>query len=300
MKVDKHQKMFKIVLKLLVFSASFLVGMLLFRTTHAQDANALLWKIEGKDLKKPSYIYGTIHIICKDDFFVTDAVKKAQSETELTVLELDMDDPEFMQKIQQGSMNEGMKNIVSEFTDEQKEIANTFFKANYGADLSQLGIVKPFALLSMVVQKSVPCTTPESYEATFVKNAQERNVEVLGLETVEFQTSLFDNEPLAKQIKLLITTIEEFDEAEAEFTKLVGAYKNQDLKALQQIMADSPEYAEFEDLLLGDRNKAWIAKIEAFIKEQPTFFGVGALHLAGENGVLTLLKKEGYKVSPVK
>lgn len=299
MKLNRETKIFKIGVRLFVFAASFLFGMLLFRTTHAQEAKSLLWKIDSNGLEKPSYVYGTIHMICKDDFFLTDAVKKAQTETELTVLELDMDDPQLMMRMQQGSINEGMKNISSELTAEQKEIANAFFKANYGADLSQLGIIKPFALLSMVIQKSLPCTTPESYEMTFVKNAQDRDVEVLGLETVEFQTSLFDNEPMSSQIKLLITSISEFEEGKEEFTKLVEAYKNQDLKALQQIMADSPEYAEFEDLLLGDRNKAWIPKIEDFMKEQPTFIAVGAMHLAGEEGVIALLRKEGYEVTPV-
>ncbi|MEQ9164656.1 MAG: TraB/GumN family protein [Fulvivirga sp.] len=300
MKFNREDRFKKIGVKLLVFAASFLFGMLLFRTTHAQEANALLWKIEGKDLKKASYLYGTIHAICKDDFFILDAVNKAQSETELTVMELDMDDPQLMMKMQQNSVNAEMKNISSEFTDEQKEIANAFFKANYGADLSQLGVVKPFALMSMVIQKSFPCTEMESYEMTFVKNAQDREVEVLGLETVEFQTSIFDNEPMAAQIKLLVTSISEFEEAKEDFAKMVDSYKKQDLKALKQLMADSPEYADFEDILLNDRNADWIPKIGKFAAEKPAFFAVGAMHLAGEKGVIALLKKEGYKVTPVK
>ncbi|MEQ8244305.1 TraB/GumN family protein [Fulvivirga sp.] len=300
MKFNREDRFKKIGVKLLVFAASFLFGMLLFRTTHAQEANALLWKIEGKDLKKASYLYGTIHAICKDDFFLTDAVNAAQSETELTVMELDMDDPQLMMKMQQNSVNAEMKNISSEFTDEQKEIANAFFKANYGADLSQLGVVKPFALMSMVIQKSFPCTEMESYEMTFVKNAQDREVEVLGLETVEFQTSIFDNEPMAAQIKLLVTSISEFEEAKEDFAKMVESYKKQDLKALKQLMADSPEYADFEDILLNDRNADWIPKIGKFAAEKPTFFAVGAMHLAGEKGVIALLKEKGYKVTPVK
>ncbi len=300
MKLNREHKLFKIGVRLLVFTASFLFGMFLFRATHAQSPQSLLWKIEGKELKKPSYIYGTIHAICKDDFFLTDAVNKAQTETEQTVLELDMDDPQLMMKMQQNSVNAGMKNIADEFTDEQKEIANTFFKANFGADLSQLGIVKPFALMSMVVQKSFPCTDLESYEMTFVKNAQDREVEVLGLETVEFQTSIFDNEPMSAQIKLLITSIAEFEDGKEDFTKMVESYKKQDLQALKQIMTDSPEYADFEDVLINNRNADWIAKIGTFAKDKPTFFGVGALHLPGEKGVIELLKKEGYTVTAVK
>jgi uncharacterized protein YbaP (TraB family) len=300
MKLNQNNRLKKIEVRLLVFAASFVFGMLLFRTVHAQDANSLLWKIEGNELEQPSYIYGTIHAICKDDFFLTDAVNKAQSETEQTVMELDMDDPELMTKMQQNSVNEGMKNIVGEFTDEQKEVANAFFKANFGADLSQLGIVKPFALMAMVIQKSFPCSEVESYEMTFVKNAQAREAEILGLETVEFQTSIFDNESMSSQIQLLMTSITEFEEGKEEFIKMVDSYKKEDLKALRLIMTDSPEYAEFEDILINDRNADWISKIGEFALDKPTFFAVGALHLPGEKGVIALLKQEGYKVTPVK
>ncbi|MEQ8476043.1 MAG: TraB/GumN family protein [Fulvivirga sp.] len=300
MKFNREDRFKKIGVKLLVFAASFLFGMLLFRTTHAQEANALLWKIEGKDLKKASYLYGTIHAICKDDFFLTDAVNSAQSETELTVLELDMDDPQFMQKMQTHMMNPGMKNISEEFTEDQKAAADKFFAANYGAGLAQLGILKPFGLLAMVIQKAIPCETIESYEQTFIKNAKNREVEVVGLETMEFQATLFDNEPMAEQISLLMQSIEDAEKGTEDFNRLVKAYKDQDLKAMSDLMLESPEYAKYEDLMLNDRNKDWIPKIEAFVKEQPTFIAVGALHLAGENGVIQLLKKEGYKVTPIK
>lgn len=293
-------KIIKTGIKLLMFSAAFLIGILLSKATHAQSSNSLLWKIEGNDIEKPSYLYGTIHAICKDDFFLTDAVKNAQSETELTVLELDMDDPQFMQKMQTHMMNPGMTNISGEFTEDQKAAADKFFAANYGASLAQLGILKPFGLLAMVIQKAIPCEAIESYEQTFIKNAKNREVEVMGLETIEFQATLFDKEPMAEQISLLMQSIEDAEKGAEDFNRLVKAYKAQDLKSMSDLMLESPEYAKYEDLMLNDRNKDWIPKIEAFVKEKPTFIAVGALHLTGENGVIELLKKEGYNVTPVK
>jgi uncharacterized protein YbaP (TraB family) len=299
MKPNQNSRLKKFGVRILVFAASFLFGMLLFRATHAQDAKSLLWKIEGNGLEKPSYLYGTIHAICKDDFFLTEAVKKAQSETALTVLELDMDDPQFMQKMQMHMMNPGMKNISGEFSEEEKKIADDFFSSNYGAGLAQLGILKPFGLLAMVVQKSIPCEGIESYEQVFIKNAKSREVEVLGLETMEFQATLFDGEPMEEQINLVVQSIKDFDKGKEDFARLVKAYKAQDLTAMSKLMLESTEYAQYEDLMLNDRNADWIPKIEAFAKEQPTFIAVGALHLPGEKGVITLLKKEGYKVTPV-
>jgi uncharacterized protein YbaP (TraB family) len=57
--------------------------------------------------------------------------------------------------------------------------------------------------------------------------------------------------------------------------------------------------SKFEGPLLTDRNKKWIPKIETVARETPTFFGVGAGHLGGENGVIMLLKKAGFTVEPV-
>ena len=65
---------------------------------HAQVPTeaALLWKIEGRDLPKPSYLYGTIHLICPGDFVLSDTLKGCFKETDRLTLEIDMDDPGLM------------------------------------------------------------------------------------------------------------------------------------------------------------------------------------------------------------
>lgn len=295
----RFNKIKKIAVKCMVFACSFVFGMLIAKATKAQDANSLLWKIEGNDLSEPSYLYGTVHLICEEDLNFDNSIKAALNDTEQIILELDYDDPQFMSKMQQGSLNPGMKNIASEFSEKQKEIVNTFFKTHYNADLSQLGIVKPFGLTAMVLQKAITCSNVQSYEQTFAENAKKREIELLGLETVEFQTSLFDQLPMTDQIELLVTSIKDFEEGKEDFKLLIEAYKKQDIVALKNFMTDSPEYKKYESLLLDDRNKAWIPKIKAHASEKPTFFAVGAMHLAGDLGVISLLKEAGFKVTAV-
>ena len=53
-------------------------------------------------------------------------------------------------------------------------------------------------------------------------------------------------------------------------------------------------------MLLNNRNKNWISKIDKYVKQKPTFIAVGAAHLGGQNGVISLLKKQGFKVEPVR
>lgn len=283
-----------------LFVSGFLAGTLLSGQAKAQEGpSSLLWKIEGKGLKKPSYLYGTIHLICPDDFFVSDATTKALDNVEQVVLELDMDDPQMAMKMQQLSLNEGMKNISAEMSEEDAQVINDFLKANYGVDLTQLGVVKPFALLSMVLLKSINCDQPASYETTLVQEASKRELEVLGLETVEFQMGLFGDIPREEQISWLVETISEREETLDEFNRMVKAYKNQDLKALFDVILQNDQFADYADPLLYQRNENWISKIGELVKDKPTFIGVGAGHLASDKGVVALLRKEGYKVSPV-
>ena len=142
----------------------------------------------------------------------------------------------------------------------------------------------------------------QSYETELMKVAHAQNEEVLGLETIEDQIQVFEDIPYEDQIKDLLRTAEDnlaYDKA--MFQKLLEVYQIEDINTMNAMMYDENyiTVSQHQDKLLDNRNKKWISKIEAFAKEQPTFFGVGAGHLAGENGVITLLREEGYKVSPL-
>ena len=56
------------------------------------EENALLWEISGKELKEPSYLFGTIHMIGKEDFFLTDATKASFGKAQQVAFEIDMED----------------------------------------------------------------------------------------------------------------------------------------------------------------------------------------------------------------
>lgn len=285
------------IITLFVIGLFFGVGVV--HVVKAQDnANSLLWKISGNGLDKPSYIFGTIHITCEDKFAISEALQEAFDDTDLTVLELDMDDPNMVSEMQKNSVNPGMANISTNLTEEDKETINTFFKANYGADLSQFGVVKPFFLMSMVMLKTVTCPS-KSYEQTFVEMSKAHDREVEGLETAEFQATLFDDIPQADQIQWLTESIAKFDEQADLLKRMMESHQKNDMEGLFNMIMDDPQFSQYADLLLYKRNEDWISKMSESAKAQPTFFAVGAGHLGSDNGVIALLKKEGYNVEPV-
>ena len=113
---------------------------------------------------------------------------------------------------------------------------------------------------------------------------------------------IFDDIPYEDQIEDLIRMAKDnlaYDKA--TFAKMLKIYKDEDITSLYSMMEDEnySSIAEHQEKFLDNRNKNWIPKIGEYAKEQPTFFGVGAGHLAGDNGVINLLRKAGYSVTAV-
>jgi uncharacterized protein YbaP (TraB family) len=149
----------------------FLLVAVSFSAALAQESS-LLWKISGNGLQKDSYLFGTIHLICKDEFKVDDRVLAAFNESERLVMEMDMSDPELMAKMQQISVNPGMKNLKDDLAPEYAKIFDEFLIAHYGAGLAQLGILKPFILASMAMVKTISC---EEMEGGIDKDVERRH-----------------------------------------------------------------------------------------------------------------------------
>jgi len=54
-----------------------------------------------------------------------------------------------------------------------------------------------------------------------------------------------------------------------------------------------------QDILLNDRNKNWVGQLKKIMKKEAVFVAVGAGHLVGEQGLIALLRKEGYNLRPI-
>ena len=279
----------------------FLLSMVLLfgAVSVSTGQNTLLWEINGNGLQAPSYLYGTIHIKCPDQLQLSESIKAALEKSSQVVLELDMDDPAFMQEMQALSINEGMKNMQEEIAPEDLEVLNAYFMKHYGADMSQLGVLKPFVLLSMMFAKSLECPQPGSYEQVFITEAQKRNQEVLGLEELEDQIKIFDAVPMDEKITWLVGYAKDEDKFKSGMAKMLEAYDSQNVEQIHDLMKEFPEYRNIENELLYVRNKKWISTIESLASEKATFFAVGAAHLGSEEGVISLLRAKGYEVSPI-
>ena len=265
----------------------------------AQETKALLWEISGNGLEKSSYLFGTIHLMCKDDFVISDGVKNAFNQADQIALEVDLDDPSEMQAFQTGMMNMAGYDYKGTLSEKDYNRLDGIMKANYGQGMAVMRIMKPFGVMSALYGEMLACGTPESYELSFVEMAKGETKEVLGLESAASQVAIFDNIPVKEQMTWLSDMLGDTGESKAEWSQMVANYKAQDLAALYASMAESPEYAKYEKQLLDNRNEAWIPKIGEMAKVKSTFIAVGAMHLASGKGVIKLLREAGYTVKPM-
>lgn len=263
------------------------------------NSKSLLWKISGNGLSEPSYIYGTIHISC--DATLPQKVKTALEKTNQLCLELDMDDPNMQtEMMSQLMMKDGvtMKKLASE---EDYKTVDTFLTSNLGFSAEMINTVKPFMISAMLYPKMLDCEM-QSVETELMKIASEQKEEVIGLETVTFQLNVFDQIPYQEQMDELIKTAKsDLKRDKAEMNEMLTLYKSEDIEAIINFSkkSDNVITSKFGEIMLDNRNRNWIAKIEAIAKNKPTFFGVGAAHLGGEMGIINLLSKAGYKVEPI-
>lgn len=264
-------------------------------TAQPAEQNALLWEISGNGISNPSYLYGTVHMICPENFMMGKQLKEKFNAAEKIYLEVDMDDPGMNSKMLQLSLLKGRK-LSDMFSDSDYTRLNVFFRDSVGIPLALLNTMKPFVLFSMLTLKSLPCTQPQSYELTFVKMAKEQDKEILGLETIEDQMKIFDDLPDSIQVQMVMRYVNEFEEQKKVFAKMVKAYRNENLDSLYHQVISSPDIAGSEDALLFNRNRNWIPVMEAAMQNGKVLFAVGAGHLSGAAGVIQLLRDRGYTV----
>jgi uncharacterized protein YbaP (TraB family) len=261
----------------------------------------MLWKIEHDDLEHPTYIFGTMHLINKEFFYFPEALQKLIKNSEQLVMEMDglpnqAQTVELMRLPDSLSMrdffSEDQMALIYKFMEEEMKVTPEMFDMSFGK-------MKPFFILQLIAQKQFEGET-ESYEMSLINLARKNNIEMHGLETIEEQIGFFDAIPAEEFGNMIAAYFENADSLKMQTNQLQELHRSGDLDALAKFMVESsPDLLEFEDILLIDRNVRWIPQIIEMIHAKRTFIAVGAAHLAGENGVLELLKKQGYRVTPV-
>jgi uncharacterized protein YbaP (TraB family) len=269
--------------------------------------DALLWEITGPGFAKPSFLYGTIHLIGGNDYFLPKGTLGAIDNSEAMFFEIDMKEMTDMGAMV-GLMDKlfmkddlTLKDLLKE---EEYKLVTDFF-ADKGLPLFFLERIKPLFLSAMTYgdfsPESFSTGEMKSYEIEFNKLAENKKMKTGGLETVEFQIGVFDQIPYEAQAKMLVETIQSAGAGKDEMEVMTKMYKEQKISqmATSALGEDEGGLQDYESILLSNRNKAWIPQILVQSKKQPTFYAVGAGHLGGKMGVINLLREAGLTLKPL-
>ncbi|WP_026977141.1 TraB/GumN family protein [Flavobacterium tegetincola] len=255
--------------------------------------NTLLWEISGNGLTSPSYVYGTIHMICATDYFLSEKVKNAFQSSKKLVLEIDMTDPTELAAMQ--SMMAAKEPLDKALNAKQFSKLDEILKKTEGLSIEQLNSYSLSAVMSILSMKSFGCADLKFYEMEFVADAKKRNMEIAGLEKIKSQLSTIEKAYTTDEMLSMLAEL-----SIAETTASVNFYKEENIEMLYSQMIDEKlmnKKTKYE--MLDKRNREWVTKLPTLMQKESCFIAVGAAHLAGENGVLHLLKKAGYRVRPL-
>ncbi len=268
----------------------------------AANNKSLLWEVSGNGLAKPSYIFGTMHLLCADDAHLSDQLTSVIQQADEIYFEIDLDDlGELFNGASMGIM-QGDTTLSQLLTPEEFSRVKDFFDTHgLAMQFNLLQNMQPMLIGSLVYQAVLPCEQTDGMEMAIMQVAHENKKEIKGLETAAFQVSILEQIPYIKQAADLVNSVDSIGAGTTQIEEMIELYKNQDIDSLlayslKNDVGDSPE---IQDKMIYQRNQNWANLFPQITKDKQILIAVGAGHLGGEKGLLQLLKGMGYTLRAI-
>ncbi|HLP54238.1 MAG TPA: TraB/GumN family protein [Fluviicola sp.] len=278
---------------------TFLLSLFITWFGFGQEEKTLLFSIKGKDTK-PSYLFGTVHMIADTAYYFPAKLDKTLSKADQLVLEIDESIADRAKAQKMLMLDSG--NVFDQFSKEQADSIIQWGSSLLGmkpeAFEKNFSGMKPFVLMQIGVQAMMNARS-KSYEMELMSKANANKQPIKGLETMESQFAIFENMEAADVTEMIMEGIRHPEKAAEMQRELVKLYVDKDVEGLAKLITESDDMGQSSEELLFQRNRNWIPLMTDFMKTHSCFFAVGAGHLGGEQGVIQLLKDAGYTVTPI-
>jgi uncharacterized protein len=269
---------------------------------YQKSNNTLLWEISGNGLKQPGYLFGTMHRLCKTDARLSDNLKQVIAQSAEIYFELDLDNmAELMGGIQFMKMR-NKKKLSDLMTPEDHARLKAFYnKEKRMLPFEMVQDMQPMLSGEMFTESLMGCAEKTGMEELIMTEAKKGKKEIKGLETIRFQSSIFDTIPYEEQARDLLKYIDSSAKYQVTLRTMQENYRKQDLDKLMQMTEEEEStMSKYMDILLFNRNRNWVQQLKKILPQKRLLIAVGAAHLPGDQGVINLLRKEGYTVRAVK
>lgn len=264
-------------------------------TAQAQTEKTLLWKIEHPQTKTNSYLVGTLHMQCSEDFKMPAKIERVLQEVEQMYLEINLSDPQEMQRMQALSANN--LPISKELNAEQIQQLNTAIQPIIGMPVETFDAYGVMMLYNYAIMQSLGCSEIKSFENELVQMALQKKLPLHGFETVNQQWEVLHQSYTPADIYQQLLQIEQYGR---DFRAAVKAYGQEDLpEAVRLIAQDAYMTPQAKTVMVDNRNTDWVNQLTAILPTKKTMIAVGSAHLVGQKGLIAQLRAAGYRLTPV-
>ena len=267
---------------------------------QSTSARHSLWSLKGRT--NTVYLLGSVHFLSESEQLPA-VVDEAYKDAESLVMEIDMDDLDPLE-MQQTTLELGM--LPADQTLEQQLGAPTYAKVaakarEVGVDPELLNRFRPWFAAMTLVQlhlMKMGLDPNAGVERRLTTRAGADGKPIQGLETLRQQLGMLAGLPDAQQREFLLYSVEDTERATREIDALLAAWRRGDTAALAKLLEEGfEEYPDLYRPLTIDRNRKWIADIEALLDDREDYLiVVGTLHLVGRQSVIELLEQKGHRV----
>ena len=265
-----------------------------------------LYRVSPKGKPGKLYLFGTLHVGSTGKTPFSRAVKAALADSGRLALEIDPSDLSAMGKMLALSMYAGGdsldRHVTPALLDELKQIA-----PRYGLDVRQLMAMKLWTIpmtLGLLMAKEAGFDASQAAEMYLGAYAKQHAMPLIEIETVDSQIALLSQGTDAEQQVQLADTLKELGSGEGlkKLKEIARLWYASDRPAAEKALLELRQSRkawerDFAAKLIDERNVKMAARAEQMVGEQPTtFFAVGSMHLIGDKGIVSLLKKRGFDV----
>ena len=255
----------------------------------------LLWEINRQGIQA-SHVFGTIHVSDPDVTNLPEKVSDTLTQSGQFIMEALPEPDEVVKLTQMMFFNDGRR--LNEFIAPPLFDRTVEILSSYQILLEAVMVMKPWAAFMVM---NYPPGNDMPLDLKLLAIAQEKGIEAHGLELLQEQGKIFDDLTLATQLGLLIDTVCHYDLVLEDFERIKSLYIKRDLKGLYEIsrnlsVSDERVYQELISKLLTNRNITMVERMQPALEKGNAFIAIGALHLTGDDGVLSLLEQKGYAI----
>ncbi|WP_372626762.1 TraB/GumN family protein [Arsukibacterium sp.] len=259
---------------------------------------ASVWKVtkEGQHF----YLAGTIHLLSKNDYPLPSAYDTAFAASSELLFETDLSaltSPAGLSKMMQ-------QNTYSDGTTLEQVLSAEVYQQlkHYAAERQvPVGAVSRFkpgfaAMMLASVEMKRLGAAETGVDMHYLQLGQQQGKKISGLETTDQHLAVLDGMNQLDPDVIISSTLEDMPQVESQLVDMKHAWRSGDTDKLQQLFVeDLQQTPQMYEILLVNRNHAWMPMLQALTSnEHITMVLVGALHLAGEDGLLKLLQQQGY------